>query len=154
MKRLYTLCMFTILSTSLFLTTAAISKEHYQADHIVDLDAAYEAASYLSYHANKTSTYLQKLKAKTSKSTVSKAIRLSRVLGGKAEDLASKIEYGYGSEELLADLNEIEEVYSQVEATKRSLLRSQRSERREIQELFKRISMGFYELKIELIGTY
>ena len=109
----------------------------------------------MAYKAREAKSFVEtELDGTRSRVYTDKAIRLTRALNIAALAAAELAANGASEEELLDNFAELESLFYQIDSTKRSLARSLRSKRKDIEDTFNQIREAFFVYKKALTGTY
>ena len=152
MKTLVKLLMTASLASPLALAPQALASDQ---EVLVDLNEIEQSAYYLALQAREAKSFVEdELNGSRGRSTVAKAIRLTRQLNVLAVSAAEAAAEGASDDELLESYEEIEELFYQIDATKRALARYYRSQRRDVEGVFNDIRTAFYVYKKSVTGSY
>ena len=152
MKTLVKLLMTASLAAPVSMAPQALGSDQ---EIVVDLGEIEQSAYYLALQAREAKSFVEdELNGSKGRSTVAKAIRLTRLLNVLAVEAAEAAADGASDDELLATYEEIEPLFYQIDSTKRSLARYYRSQRRDVEEVFNDIRTAFYVYKKSVTGSY
>ncbi|SMF62419.1 hypothetical protein [Pseudobacteriovorax antillogorgiicola] len=152
MKTLAKILMSVSLLAPMTLMPTVVSAQ--EAADEVNLDEVERAAYNLAYRARLAKDFVEsELSGSRGKYYQSKAIRLTRELNALAVYTAEDAAAGAPQEELLADQQEIETLFFQIDSTKRQLARTFRDQKRDIEDVFNDIRTAYYAYKLALTGS-